>query len=672
MADPTVNVNITTRADTAQLDAARKKVADLQREVSEEAARQRQLRGADAQAAQRELEELTRRLREAEAEERRLSEATRQASASTQQQTTAAQQGTRTIASMENELRQLRAQLRGMDVDSDAFRTTRERAELLSNELGTLRVHQDNGARSGANFGQAMLQGSRGVQDFAAAGVPGVVNNLESLASALGLGAGAAGAVTLVAVAVDMLVRNGDKLGSLFGGPEKAKEFWSAISPEEAAVKRMQDAATALERQADAIERTTKARIDEIDATAKQEELRKKEKDLWKDVIPKDQQPIGDALPNLPGFGALSPEHKTAAETQAKAEAAFQGKTAQFNLADDAYAKQKQLVEDMNALASMKAKNELQNKADNETLFQLDTAEMGPNGPTEGEAKLRAEVEARIAARNKAMQDGLAKLNVPGLTDGLTGNAEEDEAKLKAFAEAQRGRLAELEQQRYKAAVDYKSAHTDLSTAQKATRDQADFDIQKAHASVMKDKGGLPMPGQFRGADDLMNWPQLPKLGEPPVQAPMRPVTQEAGQTQADEAGAAPETAAPPAVSGDEVKRTRAGLVNMANAAGNAPGNEEYRRGLGALDAAVSDGKGDTGAEMEVLQRMRDNIAKGQSRAQAVLEALRGMDALQEGSQDMSQKLASAFASMAQTMKSIAQMAESTRADFETYRSTNR
>lgn len=72
----------------------------------------------------------------------------------------------------------------------------------LRRRMKELADEQNNSAKSGVNFGQAMLQGSRGIQDFAAAGLNGIVNNLESMASAMGAGAGVAGAVTLLAVAL--------------------------------------------------------------------------------------------------------------------------------------------------------------------------------------------------------------------------------------------------------------------------------------------------------------------------------------------------------------------------------------------------------------------------------------------------------------------------------------
>lgn len=63
---------------------------------------------------------------------------------------------------------------------------------------------QETVRRSTGNMGNAMLQGSRAIQDMQY-GLAGAVNNLEGIASAAGLGAGVAGAVTVLAVAIQTL-----------------------------------------------------------------------------------------------------------------------------------------------------------------------------------------------------------------------------------------------------------------------------------------------------------------------------------------------------------------------------------------------------------------------------------------------------------------------------------
>lgn len=60
-------------------------------------------------------------------------------------------------------------------------------------------------AKGGANMNMAILQASRGIQDFQAAGLMGIVNNVEGIAAGFGVGAGVAGMATLAAVAIQGL-----------------------------------------------------------------------------------------------------------------------------------------------------------------------------------------------------------------------------------------------------------------------------------------------------------------------------------------------------------------------------------------------------------------------------------------------------------------------------------
>lgn len=59
----------------------------------------------------------------------------------------------------------------------------------------------DKASKSSANLGQSLLQGGRAIQDFAQGGLGGILNNIEGIAAALGLGAGVAGAATVAGVA---------------------------------------------------------------------------------------------------------------------------------------------------------------------------------------------------------------------------------------------------------------------------------------------------------------------------------------------------------------------------------------------------------------------------------------------------------------------------------------
>jgi hypothetical protein len=95
---------------------------------------------------------------------------------------------------------------------ADAQRSANAAAAATS--LNTLHGAQEKAAGSSRNMGNALLQGSRALQDMQY-GLAGAVNNLEGIASALGLGAGVAGIVTVLAVTVQTL---GPQIAKFFDG----------------------------------------------------------------------------------------------------------------------------------------------------------------------------------------------------------------------------------------------------------------------------------------------------------------------------------------------------------------------------------------------------------------------------------------------------------------------
>lgn len=87
------------------------------------------------------------------------------------------------------------------------FKTTADlaAAKQVKDSIDGIANAQNKASGSGRNMGNAMLQASRGLQDFAAAGLPGIINNVEGIAAGLGMGAGIAGAATVAAVAIQAI-----------------------------------------------------------------------------------------------------------------------------------------------------------------------------------------------------------------------------------------------------------------------------------------------------------------------------------------------------------------------------------------------------------------------------------------------------------------------------------
>lgn len=104
------------------------------------------------------------------------------------------------------------------------------KVEKLKDRLEKLDAAQQKQAKSSGSSAQSLLQLGRGIQDFQAAGLAGIVNNFEGLALALGLGSGVAGVATIAAVALQTLAKPlREFLDGLTGGDEKTRDAAAAI-----------------------------------------------------------------------------------------------------------------------------------------------------------------------------------------------------------------------------------------------------------------------------------------------------------------------------------------------------------------------------------------------------------------------------------------------------------
>jgi hypothetical protein len=435
----------------------------------------------------------------------------------------------KSIKELEQELKTTRTQMKGVKTDSPDFIPLRDKTAALKDEIKRLSKTQGEATVKGANFGQAMLQGSRGIQDLSVAGIPGVVNNLESLATALGLGAGAAGGVTLIAVAVDLLVRNWDKLSTAFGGGgEKVSEFWSAMTPDESIAKRYADIAKSQERIADAIERTATARKRDLDAQQTADEFMEKRKKAWKDVLPEQDK---NTLPEL--NPAASPELVKAARDQAKAEADSTSALDQFKATDAAAQAQKKRVEDINKVATFDERVKAANAKDKQDLNEAAALMTFDDAGGVTGAEKYNEIKKRMEDRINQMRSELP--NVPGLTDGLTGDPKKDREALQKRAADERAELARLEAERYAKAKLADAAENQVQDAKKTVQEQARLDRETQVAGAMKDAGMQIMPGEFASADRAMGFETSLPGTSAGAESGMGPAVQQAGQQTAEE-----------------------------------------------------------------------------------------------------------------------------------------
>lgn len=408
---------------------------------------------------------------------------------------------TRSINELEKELVELRSEMKKVSVDSPDFVPLRDKTNALKEEIKSLSSAHEKGGASAANFGQGMLQGSRAVQDFSAAGIPGMVNNVEGIAAALGLGASAAGGFTLAFVGIDLLMRNWDKI---FGDEKvtNAKEFWAAITPDEAATARVEAYNQALERQADHYERIATARKASIQAAREEDELMQKMAEAWKGITP-DAAERGD-LPGLPGTGPDSAAMREARRKQQEAQASSGAALDTFRSKDAAVQQQQGKVQAINDLATFDERFKLATAATMARMAELEKSiGLASQGGGVGIAPLieeRNRLQDEIKATRDQMRSGIK--NVPGLTDGLTGDPEKDREQLQKRAQEERGQLKALEEERYQAAQ-----RAEAAAAAQAAADRGVGNVQRKEqndqlAGAYKDLGLPPAPGISAGSDE--------------------------------------------------------------------------------------------------------------------------------------------------------------------------
>lgn len=423
-----------------------------------------------------------------------MSETTVNIAIKTTANTAGSQAAEASLKQLSTELKETQRQMHKLSESSPDYAQVSARADELKGRLNDLGESSGRAATKGGNFAQAMLQGSRGVQDFAAAGIPGMVNNVESLATAMGVGAGAAGGLTLAFVGLELVMKNWPAIMAAFGGVEKTKAFWAAMTPDEAYTKKMNDAATAQERLADGIQRAVDARKAALEAQQAEDDWLEKRKKLWEDQQPK------DPLPPLPGTEKPSKELTKAARDQAGAEAQVQGSQAKFAAADKAVQDQEARVNAINKVATFDERLKAANAQDKESIGKLNLrVNRGGQVESPGDYAKLDELQKRIQERGRKLRSELTP--VPGLTDGLTGDPEKDRESLGKRATDERAELERLKQERYQKAQAAESDRGQLDKAIVNTNETAKFDAEKRQAEAYKQLGLPPAPGAVQGND---------------------------------------------------------------------------------------------------------------------------------------------------------------------------
>lgn len=385
------------------------------------------------------------------------------------------------------ELKETQRQMHKLSESSPDYAQLSTRADELKSRLNELGESSGRAAGSGRNMGNAMLQGSRAIDDLQY-GLPGVINNIEGIASAMGAGAGAAGAATVLAVALNLAWKNWDNIS---GSIDQTKPLWTALTPDEESQKRLDDFNKMLERQADILERIANAKINALKAQQAEDEALAKRADLWKDLVPEKN----GGLPPAPGTEETTPEMKKKQNETAQAKAEYDAKVAAALQADEAFQQQKKIVDDTDKRANFQGLKDAQDAADKERLDQL------RGTGSEAAIEERKKIEQGMKDRAAKFRDQTAGLAVPAGMQPPTGDAEKDAAAQKAALDQEREKLKIAEAERLSRAQSAEQARGGLNAAEQAQNNQGKFEAEQRQADAFKQLGLPPTPGAVQGND---------------------------------------------------------------------------------------------------------------------------------------------------------------------------
>jgi hypothetical protein len=354
------------------------------------------------------------------------------------------------------------------------------------------------GRRSGlVGLSQGLLQGSRAVQDFQAAGLMGITNNIELLAMSLGIGAGMAGVATLAAVAIQQLLPWFNRLG------QQAATTTDEIETLTARIKELEDKPVKL-----AIDRTelevAQRKLDELRAAKAAFDAEQKQQDTIEGEIgkaitgaivetPGGQEAMAAARGRFAGQFADNTEPVTKLrERIARLRAGRPGGEEELTAATAA---RRQFDTQGNREREAKAREFLERLQAEENTLQTELVEALAAGRTAGARRFDSIRQAAVSGQGGAQQRGIAGLTealrrtgaggladqimqgVEGVNDRrdtaeLTAQGKENEAAALAALEATKREKAEAKRQS-DVAFDLMEAEDDIATRERKEAQRA-------------------------------------------------------------------------------------------------------------------------------------------------------------------------------------------------------
>lgn len=540
------------------------------------------------------------------------------------------------LASLRASLKQAKADLETAAPSSRAFQTAAAEVKRLETEIKHLEGAATKAAGKKGDAGMGMLQLGQALED-AQYGLRGVMNNIPGLVMSLGLGAGAAGILQVGLVAVSQIL---DLIGSQ-SADLKDKPLLGELNFDEAVMEKARQFTELLERQRDAVQQRNAALRDTVEAASEAIKAEQALVQFRRQVEDEDFVSTGDPVRDaaLRRDRALKRTIEDANSRESERGVKLAGaRGEQQNREQEAAALEAQLAKQNELVEGVKKRAALEEAL----AFALDpkVRASANAGDTAGSLREWAvsgmldsmpfvkdlfqdkkPIDGAQVAMLKSKMDKLPML--PGFEP--TGNAEKDEKKRRELLAAEVERQRELQNLRDDAAREAESGRRKLSTTKASTAAEAQLDTEKTARE-----------------QELIR-----RRAEAETQRAIEEENRKR-QEQAEKEAEAADLAV-------GVKSARGGLRSMAGAVeSQGAGPDAYRGGLGALDAAIGDGKGNTAAELEVVERMRASIASGSAgRVEALQRALGEMERLQSGSTQMEQKLASVLGTYASKLQQI-------------------
>lgn len=390
-----------------------------------------------------------------------------------------------------------------------ATAATRSNAEVISRQDAAT----EKAGKSAGNFGQTMLNLGRAADD-AQYGLSGVVNNMEGLFMSAGIGTAAAGAVTALAVAINLLAKNWDKLT----GSTKAMPSLGQLAPDEEATARAERFTKALQAQADAYQR-----IAENAKAAGEAEKAQLEWQTEMEALIAKRQTEDERGPTLDMANAY--DQRTAARLAGLQgeEAAQAAREAELLALDDQKRAQEKRLRDMQQreeLTKQMADLQKQQAQDAAALgattgqdFFSDLFGAGKmpsmgqlnqllkdvlpgltGGNTDQATANTAKRYREQAARMQQIQQQMGGLAALPLNAPLTGDATKDQATKQAAFAAEQERLKQIEAERQRAIQNVAAGQQGLQGTRATFRNEQLKDLETYSQSIDQQTGTQSLP----------------------------------------------------------------------------------------------------------------------------------------------------------------------------------